>query len=237
MSTNTSEKEYFLFFENGENANQLKNKASKQISLLRKQKVPSNKIPSKSQILNDLAKSINGKAYNISVFQLKPLAPYLENEAYFTIPFKNEKNIFHVSLFSEILNYNKEDEYPIENILFLDSNKVKIDISMSLPNIIFKPFYKNIEKLENGWKLKLETTEENPNDNEFWLEIKQSDEGLIVDYYIAEWNFNDGYDVMNFKSIYAFWSDFKINEEDIGLSKDDIDFMQDTFSDQIRKDR
>ena len=141
MSTNTSEKEYFLFFENGENANQLKNKASKQISLLRKQKVPSNKIPSKSQILNDLAKSINGKAYNISVFQLKPLAPYLENEAYFTIPFKNEKNIFHVSLFSEILNYNKEDEYPIENILFLREIVVT-----GLVNNIF-----NIKYVSNGY--------------------------------------------------------------------------------------
>lgn len=236
MSTNTSEKEYFLFFENGENVNQLKNKASKQISLLKKQKVPASKIPKKSQILNDLSKSINGKSYNKSICHLKTLSPYLENEAYFTIPFQNEKNIFYIAMFEEVINYNKDDEYPVENILFLDSNKVKIDISMSLPNIVFKAFYKNIEKIENGWKLKLETKEENPHDNEFWLEIKQTDEGLNVDYYIAEWNFDNGYDVMNLRSIYAFWSDFLINEkvEDIGLSEEDLDFMQDTFSEQLK---
>jgi hypothetical protein len=201
----------FLFLENGINVAQLKNTAKTQLKKLKKE---GNKKVKLSEILDSLTKEITGKSYKSSLKEIKDTAPYLDNGVFY-MPFENEGNKILVKL--ETLTNEDEMAAFKKTIISMGDSEFEV----KLYDILFFPELINIEKLDNGWKLNLYITEQAKNLNGFvesdevWFEVKKTDEGLVIDYYTAEYCGElDGYNVNCIKSTYAFWDELVIEEEE-----------------------
>jgi hypothetical protein len=221
----------FIIFPNGKNSNQLKNEADIKLKAIKKKSKKKDSIPKKSDILNDLSKAITGLPFNKAVSNLKPLSPFLEDEKNFFIPFENNSITSYVNLFSSKVKFAHND-FEKQYINFMYDTKDINGIGMELYDVIFKPEYKNIIKIDGGWKLKLTFLKDNPHDEEYWLELIKTDDGLVISYYVAEYNGNDGYDVNCINDEFSSWEQL-IEETDSNSYDDDDDIFDENDREEL----
>jgi hypothetical protein len=233
----------FIIFPNGKNSNQLKNEADIKLKAIKKQLNNKASLPKKSDILNDLSKSITGLPFNKAVASLKPLSPFLEDQKKFFIPFENNGIVSYVNLFSSKIDFS-DNCFEKQYINFMYDTKDINGIGMELYDVVFRPEYKNIIKIDGGWKLKLTFLKDNPHDEEYWLELIAVDDGLVIKYYVAEYNGNSGYDVNCINEEFSSWEqlieelDSNSYDEDEIFDENDAEELMDSFDqamDNIKK--
>jgi hypothetical protein len=197
----------FIIFPNGKNSNQLKNQADKILKALKKSSSTDETLPKKTEILNTLAKESIGLSYNKAIETLKPLSPYVSENKDFIIPFSKDGMNFSVKL-------TIENEFAVRKQYFdfFNAHNQNMDAEFYLCDVIFEPKFENIEKLSDGWKLKLTYLKDNPDDEECWVNLSLIDDGLLLNYYIAEYNGRDGYDVLCVNSIYVSYEELQIDK-------------------------
>tara|TARA_B100000700_G_C15063722_1_gene868085 strand:+ start:39472 stop:40368 length:897 start_codon:yes stop_codon:yes gene_type:complete len=141
------------FFPNGQNVNQIKNQAK----YLHKK----GEFKSRSEALNSISKSICGMSFNKAVNNFEELSIFEFNELFY-IPLENNKIKYYAQI-------SKKDNrlYFTETLYIELSNNLKF----------YDLEYSHFEKIENGYIVNLDSN----NKEEYYIEIKKTDEGIVAD--------------------------------------------------------
>jgi hypothetical protein len=158
----TTSKNIFTFFSNGENVNTIKNHAKKAHK--------NGEYKSRLAALNSISHSISGKPFNKAVSHFKELSPYMVGDSLY-VPLINGDDKYFITITSEGAMITEDYLIDFCNIVGLKLGKVS---------------YSKIEKLDNGWMVILDLDEETDESDRAFLEIKATDEGIIVDLWYSE---------------------------------------------------
>lgn len=158
----TTIKNIFTFFSNGENVNTIKNHAKKAHK--------NGEYKSRLAALNSISHSVSGKPFNKAVSHFKELSPYMVGDSlYVPIIDGSDKYIITVTSDGAMIT----EDYLVE---FCEVEGLKLG----------KVSYSKIEKLDNGWMVVLDLDEESDDSDRAFLEIKATDEGIVVDLWYSE---------------------------------------------------
>lgn len=173
----------FIFFSNGKTLSSIKNEAKR----LHK----SGQFNSRSSALNYISKSICGLSFNKAVKEFEHYSPIQVNNKIFLPLFHNNCKFFVIA---------GEDTVSITNNYTL---KYPYDLKFKNPK------FKNFNKTDNGWIVILEDKEKQM----VYLDIKTTDEGIVIDIICEETLDKKHYETFNVSSTYAFWDEIYNNYE------------------------
>jgi hypothetical protein len=176
-STQNSTNNIFTFFSNGQNVNSIKNQAKKEHK--------SGKHPSRSSALNTISKSICDKPFNKAVSDFSLISPYTVSDTLFLPLFSNDKKY--------IISVNKN------GLSINDEFKLTFPIGVSLGDVAFNI----IQKLSNGWSIDLVVNNKIHGQNQYKVDVKTTDEGIISDL----WLVYDDYDMDSVNSTGAMYNE------------------------------
>ena len=165
------------FFPNGQNVNQIKNKAK----YLHK----NGELKTRSDALNSISKEICGMSFNKAVAQFEDLSIFELNELWY-VPFIDNNQKYYIQV------------APKHNRVYL-TETMYLEIPSELTIKDFE--YSTFEKIDNGYIVNLESN----SNNDFFIELKQSEEGLVVDLWGVDSNDKEIGDVID--STYIFYNE------------------------------
>ena len=165
------------FFPNGQNVNQIKNKAK----YLHK----NGEFKTRSEALNSISKSICEMSFNKAVAQFEDLSIFELNELWY-VPFIDNNQKYYIQV------------APKHNRVYL-TETMYLEIPSELTIKDFE--YSTFEKIDNGYIVNLESN----SNNDFFIELKQSEEGLVVDLWGVDSNDKEIGDVID--STYIFYNE------------------------------